>query len=154
MFTITDNDYVAAAFALPVAHLAERGSVMAAAFFAEARKHWRIEGRLLVENSPQPFDRHDRRYWFSTAMTSSKEDEAVDELRRLWKEFQRANGWGDKRLKKHHGFRLVRGNGPTALLRTLNTIPGFRLNAMPTMPCGEVTSYGQGELPTGESEEP
>jgi hypothetical protein len=154
MFSITDNDYVAAVIAVPVVGHAERANLVAAAFFSQARKQWQIEGRLLVENSSRPFDCRDRRFWFSTAKTFRNESDVVDELRRLWKGYQRENRRVDKRLKKHHGFRLVRAKGPTALLRTLNTIPGFRLNTMPNTPGGEVKSYGQGELPTGLGEEP
>jgi hypothetical protein len=153
MFTITDSDYVAAIIGMPIVYRDELASLVAAAFFSEARKQWLIEGRLLIKNSPQPFDPRDRRLWFSTTKPFRKESDVLDELRRLWKRLQQANRKLDKRLKKHHGFRLVRAKGLMAVLKMVNTIPGFSFNIMPITPGGEVKSYDQGEFPSGDTEE-
>jgi hypothetical protein len=155
MFTIKDNDYVAAIIGMPIVYRAEIASLLAAAFFAEDRQQWLIEGRVLQQanrNPPQPFDPRDQRWWFSTTKAFRNESDVVDELRRSWKRLQQANRKFDKRLKKHHGFRLVRAKGLMAVLKMVNTIPGFRINVEPITPDGEVKSYDQGELP-GDTEE-
>jgi hypothetical protein len=51
MFTITDNDYVAAVVGMPIVYRGKSGNLLAAAFYSEARQQWLIEGWVLLENS-------------------------------------------------------------------------------------------------------
>jgi hypothetical protein len=149
MFDIKDNDYVAATFAIQVLYFESPASMWVAAWFSEEKQQWQVLGRLLVEHSLEPFDENDQRFWFKPPETPRSEAEAVDVLRQFWKECQRQNRKDDKeaakQLEKHHGFRLVRGQGVKALLRAMNTIPGFRQNFI--LPDGETDSFEQGDLP-------
>jgi hypothetical protein len=147
MFTIEKTDYVAAAAAVPLILRPVCCSLMVAvAFHSERRVCWLLEGRVLGEHSPAPFDEKDRRDWFVADRPLRSEVEAVDHLRRVWKGFVRVYSQFDKSVKKRNVFRLVRATGCAPGLRMLNSIPGVSINRRDPK-TGEVRTYEQGELP-------